>query len=84
MRTLSRRMTAMALATLGNICENGKNESARVQAAREILDRAWGKAHIIAEAETRPGSDIHVHFGDRPTLTVKALDQIEEDLPEDE
>lgn len=69
-RVISRRMTSMALFTLGNICEHSKNDSARVSAAKEILDRAWGKSHIIAEGETKPGTQIQVVFGEKPKISV--------------
>lgn len=69
-RVISRRMTSMALFTLGNICEHSKNDSARVSAAKEILDRAWGKSHIMSEGETKPGTQIQVVFGEKPRISV--------------
>lgn len=39
---------------LAGIAQNGKQESARVAAAKELLDRGWGKAEQKLEAE-------HVH-----------------------
>jgi hypothetical protein len=38
-RELARLHTAMALATLVEICQSGENESARVAAENAILDR---------------------------------------------
>ncbi len=43
LRTLARRQTASALATLIEIATQGSSESARVAAANALLDRGWGK-----------------------------------------
>ena len=48
-RDLARRHTPAALATLVEICENGRNESARVAAASALLDRGWGKASVSVD-----------------------------------
>jgi hypothetical protein len=34
----------MALRTLAEICENGKSETARIQAANVLLERGYGRA----------------------------------------
>jgi len=48
-RDLARQYTPAALATLVEICENGRNESARVAAASALLERGWGKASVSAD-----------------------------------
>src|SRR5215471_10641517 len=48
-RDLARQYTPAALATLVEICENGRNESARVAAASALLDRGWGKASVSVD-----------------------------------
>jgi hypothetical protein len=45
-RELARRHTGAALATLVEICQNGRNEGARIAAATAILDRGWGKPMV--------------------------------------
>lgn len=42
-RDLARQHSETAVATLVNIAENGKQESARVAAAAALLDRGWGR-----------------------------------------
>ena len=48
-RDLARQYTPAALATLVEICENGRNESARVAAASALLERGWGKVSVSAD-----------------------------------
>lgn len=67
-RIISRRMTNLALHTLGDVAQYSKNDSARVAAAREILDRGWGKAHLEPEAETKPGAEITITFGNKQLM----------------
>ena len=43
-RDLAREQTGTAIATLTDICRNGRSESARVAAAVALLDRGWGRA----------------------------------------
>jgi hypothetical protein len=43
LQAAAREYTAMALATLAEIAEKGKSESARVAAAGALLDRGFGK-----------------------------------------
>lgn len=71
LKTLARRCTGMALSTLAAICENGQSEPARVAAAKELLDRAWGKSHVMAEGDMKPNQQIKVVFGEKPSITVQ-------------
>lgn len=72
-KLISRRMTHVALHTLAEVCQHSKNDAARVSAAREILDRGWGKAHLQPEATTSPGSEITVVFGNKGAM-AKVID----------
>jgi Family of unknown function (DUF5681) len=42
-RELARQHTATAIATLAEICANGRTDSAKVAAASALLDRGWGR-----------------------------------------
>lgn len=46
----AREYTSEALRTLANIVRRGKTEQARVAAAKELLDRGYGKATTHIEA----------------------------------
>lgn len=83
-KMISRRMTSVALHTLAEICQSSRNDSARVSAAREILDRGWGKAHLLPEGENKPGAEITITFGNQDAMQ-KVIDHEadeEEDLDE--
>jgi hypothetical protein len=41
---LAQKHAPMALRTLAEICENGKSETARIQAANVLLERGYGRA----------------------------------------
>lgn len=43
-RALAGAYTAQALTTLAHIMQHGEAEAARVSAARELLDRAYGRS----------------------------------------
>jgi hypothetical protein len=43
-QALARAYTKISIQTLGGIAQNGQNDSARVAAAAQLLDRGWGKA----------------------------------------
>ncbi len=44
-KTLAQKHTPAALKTLVEVMKGGESEAARVAAARELLDRGYGKAH---------------------------------------
>lgn len=71
-RILSKRMTGLALHTLAHICEHSDNHAARVSAAKEILDRGWGKASRPKDDDipVQAGSEIIVTFGDQALLAA--------------
>ena len=60
-RDLARRFTATALAALVEICENGRNEVARVAAASALLDRAWGKPGLPIEQSVAEAPQVAVN-----------------------
>lgn len=68
-REVAREMALTALRALAQVCEFSLNDSARVAAARELLDRAGGKAHIFETNEVKPQSQIRVVFGE-PVKTI--------------
>jgi hypothetical protein len=75
-RDLARQYTAAAVATLVEICENWRNESARVAAASALLDRGWGKASVSADDPSlaeAPQQLIAIRFvGAEPVGTLEA------------
>ena len=54
-KSLARAHTEEAVRTLVGIMRNGTTEPAKVAAAKEVLDRGWGKSvqHIEAEVTRR-------------------------------
>lgn len=78
-KMISRRMTSVALHTLAEVCQSSRNDSARVAAAREILDRGWGKAHLLPEGENKPGAEITVVFGNQQAMDAVATAERERD-----
>lgn len=64
---LAREQTPAAIASLVNIATAGKSEAARVSAATELLNRAWGKAPVTYSGEGgegAPKAEITVRFVD--------------------
>lgn len=53
-RTLARRHTISAIATLLEIATHGESESARVAAANALLDRGWGKPGLVLPEANMP------------------------------
>lgn len=52
LRQAAKKFTPDALKTLGDIMLHGKQEAARIMAARELLDRAHGKpAQAVTDAD---------------------------------
>lgn len=74
LRFMARRATSIALSTLCAIAEKGKNEGARVAAAKEILDRGWGKTGVVVDQDARPNQQIKVVFGERPQISMIEAD----------
>lgn len=54
----AKKYTKKALKTLVDITEKGENESARVAAARELLDRAYGRPTQAVEHSGEGGGPI--------------------------
>jgi len=55
-RSLARAHTELALRTLSGIATSSKNDSARVAAATELLNRGWGKP----KADDEGGEQINI------------------------
>lgn len=87
MRVMARRFTPMALHTLLSICEKSSNDGARVSAAKEILDRAWGRVPTAKqqEAQQTATNEITVVFGkERATIPITPPpQQLEHSDPDD-
>ena len=64
LRDAARSVSMILLQSLAEIVKSGKNEAARVSAAKELLDRGWGRSHIIPSGELRPQAKIEVSFPD--------------------
>src|SRR5262245_15585484 len=60
-RSLARAHTELALRTLSGIALSSKNDSARVAAATELLNRGWGKPQAENEG------------GDTLTITIRKI-----------
>jgi|ERR1044072_5035127 len=64
MRKQARSHYKMIIENLADIAANGRNEAARVSAMKELLDRGFGKNHLMVQQEAPPGTEIQVIFGD--------------------
>jgi hypothetical protein len=64
LKEMARSLTLESMMTLVDIMRNGRNDTARGAAAREILDRGWGKAHVQVEEPQATHTNIQVVFGD--------------------
>jgi hypothetical protein len=64
LKEMAKSLTLESMLTLVDIMRNGRNDNARGAAAREILDRGWGKAHVQIEEPTATHTNIQVVFGD--------------------
>ena len=60
-RSLARAHTELALRTLSGIALSSKNDSARVAAGTELLNRGWGKPKVEDEG------------GERLNITVRRM-----------
>ncbi len=74
---LARTYTNLAINTLVRICEmDDAPEAARVQAAKTLLDRGWGKAPQVVEVSTPVGDladdDLSRRIADRLAGIVRA------------
>jgi hypothetical protein len=52
----SKEAQRLALQTLANISQHGKNEAARAAASNSLLDRGWGKAASIVQGDEDGGA----------------------------
>jgi hypothetical protein len=57
-RTLAQEYGPSAIATLVKIMDSSENDQARIAAAKEILDRAYGKAKQAIEATGPDGGPV--------------------------
>lgn len=51
LRRGAQQLTRLALETLGGLMREGKSETAKLAAAREVLDRGHGKARAIPDSD---------------------------------
>lgn len=64
LRTATRALGALAVETLGGIMRGSGGDAAKLGAAREVLDRAFGKARAGDEAAGEPYTVVIRQFGD--------------------
>jgi hypothetical protein len=64
LRLNARALSALAVATLGNIMRGTGSDAARLGAAREVLDRAYGKCRAADEGADEPYTVVIRQFGD--------------------
>jgi len=67
-REMWQSLTLLAIKTCAEVMENSTNDMARLSAAKEAIDRGWGKSHTIPSGEVRPGGKIEVLFGEPPEI----------------
>jgi len=67
-REMWKSLTILAIKTCAEVMESSQNDMARLSAAKEAIDRGWGKAHTIPSGEVRPGGRIEVLFGEPPEV----------------
>ena len=58
LREYARRHTLSAMRTVVYLCEHGKKESTRLAAAKELLDRGWGRSIQAVTYENAEGSEL--------------------------
>jgi hypothetical protein len=63
-RLNARALSALAVETLGNIMRGTGSDAARLGAAREVLDRAYGKCRAADEGPGEPYTVVIRQFGD--------------------
>lgn len=63
LQAMARSLTLESMMTLVDVMRNGRNDNARSVAAKEILDRGWGKAHVHIEEPSPTNTRIQVVFG---------------------
>lgn len=77
-RTLAAQHVEMAINTLVEVCSNKTtNVIARVRAATELLDRGYGKPHLMLEQkELPPTTQVKISFGEnsQPILLPPIID----------
>mgnify|MGYP001053938985 CR=1 FL=1 len=53
-RASARQFGALAVKTLGAIMQGGGSDAAKLGAAREVLDRGYGKARAVEDGDGEP------------------------------
>jgi hypothetical protein len=53
-RASARKLGDLAVNTLGAIMQSGGSDAAKLGAAREVLDRAYGKVRAVEEGDGEP------------------------------
>lgn len=84
-RKLAQEYTTRAIDVLLHIAENGRNEAARVNAAKDILDRGWGKAIQVTEEKPQVATNIAISFPEqsKPQITQDAVYTPSDDTDDD-
>ncbi len=75
--TIAKHLAELAYATLADICVSSKNQMARYTAAKEILERGFGKLQVDHSKKHvgDTNSQINVVFGNNPSpATVVLID----------
>lgn len=63
-REAAKALGDLAVETLGQIMRGDGSDAAKLGAAREVLDRAYGKARAADEAAAEPVTVVIRRFGD--------------------
>jgi hypothetical protein len=71
MRQAARAHANMVIGMLAEVAQSGRNDMARVSAGKELLDRGFGKNHLMVQQEQAPGTEIQVVFGDPAGLRTR-------------
>lgn len=83
-RDLAREQTGTAIATLTDICRNGKSESARVSAAEALLNRGWGRAMTTADLTLTTAPKSEHDYTDEELMAIVAAGRRGESVALDE
>lgn len=70
-KALAQQYGAKAMATLAQIMESGEGEAARIAAAKELLDRGYGKAAQAVDVTTK-GESVNAALSDTDAARVAA------------
>lgn len=75
LRRGAQQLTRLALETLGGIMREGKSETAKLAAAREVLDRGHGKAKAAPDPEDDSDTEVVVRRFCDPQTGALIIDE---------